>query len=189
MYIELIESTLNEVRSSDISYKEVQAKGEITKVIAELDKQKASAASKLAMQYDKLNKALQEAQEQRDIANKDLKEYVDELFDANDALVTRAIETASVTISVAKATQQSMTDYAKVLEELVKMVPDLTKKVDELKNQYTRIIEKSPALRVKVEEGTLKNTVINALISFADKIFGWLDWYDNKLNKIKSMIH
>ncbi|MCH8232406.1 MAG: hypothetical protein IIB82_07160, partial [Bacteroidetes bacterium] len=132
-------------------------KGEVSKVIANLTKQKSSAATKLATRYKQIDSAQKKITEQRNTLNLEMTEYVSSLFDAEDAIYTRVVDTASMILTLSKAQKGTKVsvNFEKILEEILKIVPELTSQVDSLLKKYTVIkeFEKKAALRTPKLKG------------------------------------
>jgi uncharacterized spore protein YtfJ len=130
--------------------------------------------------------------EKQTALNAKIKDEALDLFDAEDEIYTRVVETVSMVITISKKTvsKTTKTDYEKVLEELVKLVPELTEQVKDLieANTTTKEVEKSPGLRVDVNEGlTLKGIKAFARKALA-KVKTWGKSYDRKLDNIKKLV-
>ena len=153
--------------------------------------------TKLAAKYDRLDKAIKTMGAKRDELNANLKVELEELFNAEDSVLTRIVETASFTIQLAKqadkAPEKTEIDYEKIAAELMTLIPEeLTSKVEEIVAAYTKILKqtpKSPALTVKAKinesfesiAGELK-TLLKSLVK---GIAGWANRFDRKLAKLQ----
>lgn len=193
----LIINQINESRRSDLSYLEKKVKGEIDRVTVELTGHESGVFTKLADKYASLEKAIKALSAQREELNAAIKEKSEDFFAPEDVVYTRVIDTISFTYTLSKRytpADKTTIDYAKIVDELVKLIPDeLQAKVEEITAAYTKIIpgvEKSPALTVKakVTEGIIDelSTNIKHLIKRTIKnITGWARSYDKKLNTLK----
>jgi hypothetical protein len=183
--------SLLEGRQSELTYTEKKVKDKVDRVIVELKGRQSEKFTKLTEHYKNLKDSIDELNAQKDRLNERVKSEILELFDAEDEVYTRVIDTISATMTLSKKTMVKKTtvDYESILVELIKMVPDLNSRVEELKVTYTKIKEeeKSPALRVDIKEGmmdifkSIKRLAKNAIT----KIFAWANSYDKKLKKIQ----
>ena len=189
--IELFEAR---AQHDEIEYTEKKAKGVLDKVIAVLSGNKSGKYTRLAQRYKRVDRLAKLLKKERDELNAAAKEQMAELFDEEDATLTRVIETASLTLTLSKETGPQKTEYFDVdgyVEALEGMVPELAEQIQALRKQYTTINEvtKKPSLRVKVAEGPLdalwdkvKNYAGKAAAAMRKK-FGS---YDDKLDALRS---
>ena len=182
-------------RRSDLTYTETKVKDKVDRVTVELNGNESGVFTKLASRYDRLGKALAVMKEKRDQLNADIKLKAEQLFDAEDIVLTRVVETVSFTMTISKRSKvapKTTINYEKIAEELAKLIPDeLQSKVDEIVKAYTTITEqpdKSPALTVKgkVTEGLLQS-IIMMIGDLLSSIKSWGKSYDAKLNRLKAM--
>ena len=182
-------------RRSDLTYTEKKVKDKVDRVTVELNGNESGVFTKLASRYDRLGKALAVMKEKRDQLNADIKLKAEQLFDAEDIVLTRVVETVSFTMTISKRSKvapKTTINYEKIAEELAKLIPDeLQSKVDEIVKAYTTITEqpdKSPALTVKgkVTEGLLQS-IIMMIGDLLSSIKSWGKSYDAKLNRLKAM--
>lgn len=198
---------LTEDRRDDLTYKEKVVKNKIDRVITELSGSESGVLTKIATRYDRLEKAMKLMAEKRVELNEQLKEHVTDLFNAEDIVLTRVVETASFTMTLSKrvtAEEQDrkvVIDYKAIAEDLANLIPvELQAKIEEITKMYTVVslaAEKSPALRVKsnkVEE-SLNEGVLDMIKGLAEKVLNWTkkvaSWavgYDKKLALLKAKV-
>ena len=178
----------------EVKYTEVKVKGEIARVVAELSGNRSGAFTRLGNRYKKLSDAIDKLSEQRNKLNDQIKDQVEELFNATDVVYTRVVETVSITATLSKATKaepKSVVNYEKIAEALAELIPtELQSKVDEITRMYTTIKEgsaKAPALRVTVNEGVFE-TLISKLKGWFGSVIKWASSYDKKLKSIKEQL-
>jgi septal ring factor EnvC (AmiA/AmiB activator) len=194
---------LLESRKPDLTYKEKIVKNKIDRVTVELHGNDSAAMTRLASRYERLEQAIKKMSEKRAELNEQIKEQVTDLFDAEDVVLTRVVETASFTLTLSKLIKSSEQDkkvvvnYEKIAQELVKLIPDeLQAKVDEIFKMYTEITnapDKSPALRIKSKvDENLNEGILDTIKGIAVKIAKWVkdivSWaasYDQKLDVLK----
>lgn len=187
---------LSEDREPSLAYKEKEVKGMIDKVIVELSKQQSSAYTRLAQQYKALDQQAKDLKEARDELNIVIRDKALELFDAEDEILTRVVETVSMTINISKRTMvvTKRTDHEAMLEALVEQlsdrVPELTQMLEVLENTYTVITEKEklPAVRVKVKEEETDSYLADISAKVSDFIDRFTARFDNKLDNIKYIL-
>jgi predicted nuclease with TOPRIM domain len=187
---------LYEARQSDLKYTTKEVKGKIDRVIVQLESGKSAAFTKLSRQYSNLNELIEQLEVRKNELNAETKKLVESYFDAEDEVLTRVVETVSMTATLSKLAQPTpKVDYENVVEELVKLMPELTEKVSDLKKAATTIAKpKSPMLSVKVG-GTVKegiDTFVDKVKKIAKDLYNsiksWGKMYDRKLSKIEKMI-
>ena len=196
----IIQDLLNLLEARDVNrkYSEKRIKGALDRVILELEGHESGPLSRLTLRYHRLDKAAKLMVERRNTLNAKMKEHVEGLFDAEDVVTTRVVETASVTIMLTKATPASekkptlKTDYASVVAELSRLVPELEEKIKEITAKYTEVEEPKDTpvqLRVKskVEEGIV-DTVKGWVSKFLSAIKSWGKDYDGRLAAVKKQV-
>jgi hypothetical protein len=185
-----------EARDPMLNYKEVKAKGALDKVIVELKGKQSEKFTKLAKRFKECKDMTKELELKKAELDAELKEdLVTDLFDAQDEIYTRVVDTVSMTLTLSKKTVRTtaMTDYDAILEELSKMVPELTDKIAELKKQYTRIEIKPVASSLRP---ALKEGVGDKVTGLLQKLFGlflktiklWGRKYDHRLAALRNSI-
>jgi hypothetical protein len=187
----------NRKRRDDLQYIEKKVKGEIERVTVELKGSESGVLTRLASRYDRLDKAIKVMTQKRNELNADIKEKVEDLFAAEDIVLTRVIDTVSFTMTVSKKSKvadKTTIDFEAIAAELAKLIPDeLQTKVDEIVAAYTKITpqpDKSPALSVKakVTEGMISD-IASSIMNFVKKVIksvtSWAPNFDKKLNKLK----
>lgn len=196
----ITEAEENRKRRPDLTYIEKEVSKKVEKVIVELKGSESAALTKLAAQYDRLNKAIKTMGERKGELNEIIKGKVEDLFAAEDIVLTRVIDTVSFTMTVskrAKVEDKVTIDFQKIAEELAKLIPDeLQAKVDEIVTAYTFIEkqqDKSPALNVKakVNESLLSDlgsSIVSAVKKAIKSVASWARKYDKKLSNLKKML-
>ena len=108
------------------------------KVIANLTSHDSAAFTRLANQIKKMQVLEDDIKKIKEDIKAATKQDIQSLFDAEDAIKTRVVETVSFSLVLSKDPKPSETvKYKEVLEELSKnLTPDLIAKLEELKNIY-----------------------------------------------------
>lgn len=196
---------------SEIEYKEKKVKGILDRVIAVLTGNKSGAFTRLAQRYKRLDRLTKLMKMERDKLNLETKLKVKDLFDAEDEILTRVIDTASLTITLSKEQTQTIEniDIDSYVEELEQLMPGLEQQIAALRAKYTTVetIERSEALRVRIKdpdeikiakkktkESILDESKLDQLVSklsnWAHKVFmsvsQWATTYDAQLQGIRS---
>jgi chromosome segregation ATPase len=196
MKVQDLFETLNEARQPQWAYTEKRVKGALDKVILALDGSDSGVITRLAKRYERLDKSAKLLKEKRDEVNTAIKDLGDRIFDAEDAVASRIIETVSYTVMLTaaeKAEQKKPTakiDFESAYSELAKLIPELTEKVDEIRAKYTEMIQPTDTpvklrVKTKVQEGLLD--MVKAMWSkFMASIGQWARSYDSKLDAIKA---
>lgn len=199
----LLEAVILEARRADLSYNEKVVKNKIDRVAVELEGNDSASMTRLASRFDRLDKAIKRMGEKRGELNEQLKDKVTDLFDAEDVVLTRVVETASFVMTLSKLVKaaeqepKKIVNYEKIAEELAKLIPaELQEKVEEIQKLYTEISlaqDKSPGLRVKnkvdesLNEGIVDffKKITAKAIKAAKSLASWALSYDKKLAGLK----
>lgn len=190
---------LFEAREPNLNYTEKRVKNVLDKVTLELEGKDSAAMSRLTLRYHRLDKAAKLMAEKRNELNTQMKLVAESLFDAEDAVLTRVIETTSCTIMLTKAEKGAdkkpteKVDYAAIVGELATLLPELEARIKTLTKKYTEISEAKDTptqLRVKskLDEGVL-DTIKSWAKSFLAEIKSWGKSYDKRLADIKKQIN
>lgn len=174
----------------NVSYSVKEAKNKVVSVTAKLENNKSGIFTKLAARYKEVDEKIKELSEERNKMNEKIKSEVLEYFDAEDEVLTRIVETVSLTAQLAKQAKDSekIDDSEVVTKLLESATPELAKQIEELRKQCTKIVKaKSPALTVRINEGVL-DTLKKALSRFLNSIKSWAFNYDKKLNRIRAIM-
>lgn len=186
-------------RRPDLKYIEKKAKDQVERVIVELNGNESGALSRLAARYVRLDQAIKVMGEKKGELNAKIKGEVEDLFAAEDVVLTRVIETVSFTMTVSKRARTAdkvQVDYEAIAMELAALIPaELQARVDEITALYTKIIpqaDKSPALSVKAKVaeglGDMFTRVTKSIGSFVKKISAWAVKFDKQLASLKAKL-
>ena len=186
---------LFEARQPDLTYTEKQVKGQVDRVIVELNAKRSEKFTKLGSRYKMIKEQLEELDDKMKALNAEIKDQFTDYFDAEDEVLTRVIETVSLTLTLTKrsVTTKSEIDYKAVVEGLLEMVPELSDKINDLINVHTAVSER--VTQSKLNEPKLKEGVADIwmkikgfLKSFASKITSWAKGYDQRLKKLQAQL-
>jgi CRISPR/Cas system CMR-associated protein Cmr5 small subunit len=150
------------------------------KVIANLTKHDSATYTRLANKIKEMQQLEEDIKKIRDDIKQATREDIQALFEAEDSVMTRVVETTSFTLQLSKDPKPTETvKYQEVLKELANdLTPDLIKKLEELKKKFTSVTQKAPSL-------TLKEGILDTLKSYYRSIVSWAKSFDNKLAKLK----
>lgn len=182
-----------EARDPKKTYHFKEVKGKVEQIILKLDGNESAAYTKMSKRYKEIDAELKKLQAERDAMNEKIKtDIVENYFDAEDAVMTRIIETVSLTAQIAKTPKpKAKVDTDAVLEKLLELMPELTEKVAALQKEFTSFpTPKAPALSVKTNESVsdVWAKVKAKLSKFFASISAWGTKYDAKLAEIKNML-
>lgn len=194
---------LEEARNPALTYTEKKVKGEIDRLTVTLEGNQSGKFTKLIKEYSKLKNAIDTLEEKQKLLNAKIKMEVEELYNAEDEILTRVVETVSASLNLSKKTVVTTTkvDYQKIIDQITALVPELTEQVNELVKANTKVTtaNKSPALRVDIkeseeteeetlEEGLDWKSVKSALKSLWSTVKSWAKGYDKKLKDVNKLI-
>ena len=194
---------LYEARKPNLNYSFKEVKGKLDKITLKLEGNQSGVFTKIGKRYKEIDDAVKKLELERNNLNENIKDQFAEYFDeSTDTVVTRIIETVSLTMQLSKRTAPEMgkdkVDYEKALLILGDMLPELKEKIDEVKKLCTTAgtmsVPKSPALSVKINEGLVDKfaqkvfELTRKAIRLAQKFKMWANNYDTKINKLKHLI-
>jgi hypothetical protein len=185
------EFVLKEGRSEDLPYTEKSVKGKLDKVIVELKGNQSGKFTKLAKRYQELKEATDELEKKQKEFNAEIKKEALDLFDAQDEVMTRVVETVSMTIQLSKKTEvtTSKVDIDAIIAGLSLLVPELTDQINVLVEANTKVSKsvRSPALKVALKEGILDN-IKDWISGVFDSVMLWTKNFDRKKDKLQVQI-
>lgn len=194
------EGIITEARNPKLKYTDKVVKDKLERVTVTLESTDSATMSRLAKRYVRLETSLKAMQEKRNEMNAKLKGVVEGMFDPEDAVVTRVVETVSFSLTMAKEVAKDIPeskklDYEAIAKELIKLIPEeLQSKVQEITDTYTKIIPASTKAGVKslsvspLEEGVVDvaKKAMRALVSRSRQFIQWATGYDKKLSKLEA---
>ena len=192
---------LFEARNPKLTYTEKHVKKVLDRVTVELAGSESGVMSRLTTRYSRLDKAAKLMQEKRNQLNEDMKQVVESLFDAEDEVLTRVVDTVSYTITLSKAEKaeskapKKSVDYAAIVKELGEMIPELQAKIEEITEKYTEIIQPKDTpvkliVKSKLDEGltAFARGLVKSFREMLKSIKSWGKGYDKRLNSLKAKI-
>lgn len=188
---------LFEARDPKLTYTNKAVKGVVDRVIVKLEGIESGRMTKFVKQYKAMQTRLERVSAVKEELNKRIKDEVLELFDAEDEIYTRVVETVSLTATVSKQQKDgSKVDYEAVVSKLLEMTPELTEQLDALVKEFTTAVKaKAPGLTVKLPESKLDESAIDVLKAlqkafkaFLKNITSWGKSYDKKLASVQKLL-
>jgi len=194
----------------DVSYElkgksgAAEKRGEFEKAIVTLTGAKSGVYTKYAREYQEIDNKLKELETLRDSLNTKVKSSIEELFDAEDAVYTRVVDTVSMLATLSKYVppsqyQEEEFDVAGFMAELTQTASEeLLPIITAMKAKYTKIVEKqkkevAPRLSIKAKESINEENEIYPDLKlwadgFSEKIDQRLSSFDAKISDMKQKL-
>jgi len=184
-----------EARDPNLKYenKVKKATGQIERVIVTLEGNQSGKFTRAAQSYKKLKKEIESMLTQQKTDIDELRANAEELFNAEDEVYTRVVETCSITITVAKATaasEKEVIDYEAIIKSITEMVPELTEQIARIKKEKTELVPvaaKASAVTIKIDEDVI-STIKNRIRHWYDRFKNWMRDYDERLKTIQGQL-
>lgn len=182
-YAMKIYELLLEARISDIEYHD-----DAEQVIAVLKSRNSQVYTNLAKKVEKISQLEAEISSLKEQVKQETRDNIQDLFDAEDAVKTRVVDTVSFILTLSKDPKPTESPkYKDILEALSKqLTPDLINVLEALKKQMVTVTQKAPSLRIRpqqIDEGFLGDLFKR----IKQSIFSWARGYDAKLDQLKLM--
>jgi len=158
-----------------------------TRVIAKLTSYDSAPYTRLANNIKRLGELEADVKKIKEEIKDDTRTHVTALFQAEDAILTRIVETVSLTLSLSKDPKPTETiKYAKVIEELAKsFTPELILKLETLKKEYTTVTQKLASITLSEGVKEVWAKIKERTQSFLARIKSWGESYDKRLAALK----
>lgn len=172
----IVESRLS---GPDITYHEKS-----DRITAEVSANLSGKFTRLVQNLQKIDSLTTELKELQADVKQQRREDVAALFDAEDAVLTRVVDTKSAILTLSKDPADRVTPkYKDILEEFEKhLTPELLKVLEVLKATHVTVTQVEPSLRWKLKE-SVDEEKIDRVVNLVN---GWLTKYDRKLNQLVS---
>ena len=157
-------------------------------VVAVLKSYNSQSYTKLAQKVERISTLETEIKQLKEEVKAETRENISDLFDAEDAVKTRVVETVSFILTLSKDPEPTRTPkYKDILEELSNhLTPELISVLEELKKQMVTVTQKSPSLKVKpIAEGIIGSV----FAKLKELVFKWGQRYDQKLDQLKQQVN
>lgn len=192
---------LQEARSTSLTYTEKRVKGELDRITVTLEAKQSEKFTKMAKNYKRIKTQIERLEKLQENLNKEAKENIAELFEATENVYTRVVDTVSVSLTLSKLPEikdKVSVDHAAIINELMKLQPELSAQIIALTEQFTKVAAGTPkpeTLRIDLKEDALEEGVadvwakIKSMVGkFLNSVKSWGESYDSKLAKIKEKI-
>lgn len=215
IFDQIVNKFLTEARKSEgVSYTGFQKGGKklteqiemMDKVVAKIDSKKSGQITKVIKEFGAMKNQMEAIQEKMDAIKEKVKIEIDqEFFDASDMVLTRVIETASMTLQFAKVTPAKRElkiaggeAVELVFAEIMKLIEntDLAAQVTALKNTLYEVKETASIWRMPtIKEGVAKDA-ISKMLTYLSGVFSklfksvtsWSGKFDKKCESTKTAI-
>lgn len=194
---ELIKDIISEARNPNLTYTQKEVSGKLDRVIVELSGRDSKKFTELAQSFKRTKTQIERLVKVQDALNAKVKKEAIDLFDAQDEVMTRVVNTVSLGITISKKPEVKdtiKTDWEQVAKGIMALTPELDDKIKELIEQFTTVkagVPKDVSLRVDIKEGVISDAfgkLLGKLKSFLNSIKSWGSSYDSKLEKLKSQL-
>jgi hypothetical protein len=177
---------INEARLGDFPYMD-----EPDKTTVSLKSHQSQIYTNLAKKVKRINELKTELKALEDEVKQSSRENVSDLFDIEDAVKTRVIDTVSFIITLSKDPKATVSPkYKDILEVLEKqLTPELISVLEGLKKTMVTVTQKAPSLKIEpkdkpqLDEGKLSQYITK----LKNWVMSWGAKYDAKLDQLKSM--
>lgn len=189
--------SLDEARNSKLTYTEKRVKGELDRVIVTLEGKDSELFTKMGKNYKRIKTQIERLEKIQNNLNKETKKAVGDLFEANENVLTRVVDTVSISLTLSKLPEvkdKTTVDHEAIIKELIALQPELSSKIAELTAKFTKVTTGTPkpeSIRIDVKEGVIGDAWVKIkqlAKSFLDSIKSWGESYDKKLSNIKDKI-
>lgn len=193
----LIEAALINPANASFDY-QGDKKGQITKVVATLKSYDSGRYTRLGRNLRRIERLEDRIKALKEQTKQESRELIAGLFNAEDAVLTRVVETVSFVFQMTKDPAETTTvKYASVLKELQEhLTPELLSIMETLVAKHSSVVQKAPALKaIDKDENTsesLSEGIGDKLRTFfqkvLDKVLSWGKSYDSRLNRLKAEV-
>jgi uncharacterized protein (UPF0335 family) len=156
-------------------------------VVATLRSYNSQTYTKLAVKVERIQALETEISQLKDEIKQETRENVADLFDAEDAVRTRVIDTISFIMTLSKDPKATVTPkYKDILEALSQqLTPELIEVLENLKKTMVTVTQKSPSLKISRKDELTEGYLSAFTSKIKDFIYGWAKRYDRKLDSLK----
>jgi hypothetical protein len=191
-----------ELNNPHITYTEKKKtkKGlDLDRIIAVLSGIESGKFTRVANKYRQIDRLEKLCKRKRDELNSLVKGKFQDLFDVQDEIYTRVIESVSLVATLAKKTdpKTEYEDFDEVgyTQELEVLLGKLGESLENLQAKYTKILpivdpeSPSPKLTVKLKEDLSNMTeIVYWCHVYQQKVKAWLVSWDSEFNRLKAEI-
>lgn len=169
-----------EARRDGVEYRDTEKQ-----VVASLVSHQSATYTKLAQKVERIGQLKEEIKQLEDEVKQSTREDIADLFDAEDAVKTRVVETMSFILTLSKDPAATrIPKYKDILEALTEhLTPELITILEELKSQMVTVVQKSPSLKIQ----SLREGIVQRLFARLKQFISrWGSQYDQKLDALRS---
>lgn len=192
-----------EINNPEISYTEKKKKKsgpELDRIIAILTGMESGKFTRIANKYRQIDRLEKICKKKRDELNTAVKGKFQDLFDVQDEIYTRVIESVSLVATLAKKTEAKTEveefDDIGYTEELENLLSKLGESMENLQRKYTKIVpivdpeSPSPKLSIKIKEDVESTTkMVHWCHKYHQQVKTWLLSWDSQFNRLKQEIN
>jgi uncharacterized protein (UPF0335 family) len=177
---------LFEARNPNIEYQQNIE----TEVVAVLKSYNSQVYTKLAQKVERISQLEAEVKALKEEVKQETRENITDLFDAEDAVRTRVVDTVSFILTLSKDPKATESPkYKEILETLSSsLTPELIAVLENLKKTMVTVTQKAPALRIRAKDEQLdeEDNMIARFVNQLKSLVGrWAGSYDRKLDQLK----
>lgn len=193
-YLKSLCESLTEDRIKSATYTTHEVKGKVEKVIAELKGQHSSAWTKISKQYVELDTEIKTLEEQRTKLNVELKDKARDVFNVEDEILTRVVETAQLTLTLSKKFQKGSVpevDAVGVVQALAEadLPKELRKIISTIIKANTKMSKPSETPeRLTVKVNKVEESINSIVVGIILTIKSWLKIFDARYNRLEKMV-
>jgi uncharacterized protein (UPF0335 family) len=174
---------LFESRSPDFDYDETEKQ-----VIVSLKSHNSQIYTKLAQKVERISALEAEVKQLKEEVKQSTREDIADLFDAEDAVKTRIVQTVSLIMQISKDPEPTVAPkYKDILEALSEqLTPELITVLEHLKKTMVTVTQKQPALKISkpIDESRFSDLFAHV----KNAVLNWGNRYDQKLDQLYSMV-
>lgn len=177
---------MGRVQRPDVSYDTVSKKGEVNKIIANLQAHSSGAFTKIVQRLQLLQRLEDEIEElKEEVKQSGVREKINALFGVEYQFVTRVVKLASlIEVTMSKNPKETeTTKWREVYEELYQKLPQELQEVGTgIVKKFSTVHDPKPA-SLKVKDPSIKESADNWQ-GFEQKMDSWGNKFDEKLDHV-----
>lgn len=187
---------------ANVEYTEKKVKGLLDRVTAKLSGSKSGVFTRLGARYKEIDDEVKRLTDERETLNEQVKGQISALFDAEDEVLTRVIESVSLVATLSKKTPATVKpvetfDTEGFINEIYESLPELKEQLDIIRAKYVTLShvdvpEKDHRLTVKLNDSVNLNESDSRLGEYAELVKRMvsrnLKGYDQRIAAIKAQV-
>lgn len=162
----------------------IQYHDDDSKVVATLKSYDSQSFTKLAQKVQRIEQLESEMKQLKEEVKQSTREDVSDLFDAEDTVKTRVIETLQFIFTLSKDPKATESPkYKDILEELTNhLTPELITVLEGLKQKMVTVTQKAPSLKITPVKESVFGGAFSRLKGLVNR---WAGKYDQQLDSLK----